>query len=128
MPKQPVISAIPPVPPQPVLQAAMVMIWSFFKPEFSGKPDKHPETHLLKIIDRSDKYNSAADERVGRFPLTLVGKVRLWYQSIYSFQGKLEEELEEMFRTQFSNIANKREQLLHATFHFNEMQRQLMPM
>ena len=34
-------------PPQIAPQQQMHMSWSHFKPEFSGKPDKAVEAHLL---------------------------------------------------------------------------------
>ena len=56
-----------------------------------------------------------------RFPLTLAGKARLWYQSIHPCQGNWEE-LQERCLPQFSKIVNMREQLFHAwrLFHFDE--------
>ena len=68
-----------------------------------------------------DTHNFAEGQRVQRFPLTLAGEAKLWYQSIHSFQGKWEE-LQERFRTQFSKRGKTQEQLFHAwrTFHINE--------
>ena len=35
-------------PPQVMQQQQLHMNWSHFKPEFSGKPDKDVEAHLLR--------------------------------------------------------------------------------
>ena len=78
----------------------MAMKWSYFKPEFSGKPEEDPEAYILGITDWKDTNNLAAGQRAQRFSLTLAGEARLWYQSINLFQGKLEE-LQERFRTRF---------------------------
>ena len=47
------------------------------------------------------------------FCLTLLGEARLWYQSLepinVDWQG-----LQNLFRQQYSNICNTREQLFHA--------------
>ena len=53
----------------------MVMSWSYFKSDFSGKPEEDPEKHFLKNIDWMVTYNFVADQRL-RFPLTLAGEVR----------------------------------------------------
>ena len=47
-PQQPAVPQAPQqaVPPQ-VPQQRVHLIWSNFKPEFSGKPDKDAEAHLL---------------------------------------------------------------------------------
>ena len=59
----PVVPAIPPAPSQqslaPPVQQAQVQVqpgqpllnWSYFKPEFSGKPDEDVEVHLLRTTD-----------------------------------------------------------------------------
>ena len=56
--------------------------------------------------------------KVQRFCLTLVGKARLWYESlrptVVDRNG-----LQDQFRQQYSKIGNTREQLFHAwrSFH-----------
>ena len=52
-------------------------------------------------------------ERVQRFCLTLVGEVRLWYESLRPINADWEG-LQYMFRQQYSQIGNTREQLFHA--------------
>ena len=46
-------------------------------------------------------HNVAADQRARNFFVTLTGDTNLYFQSIHTFQGNLEE-LQERFRTQFS--------------------------
>ena len=79
-------SQIPRYPdPQPVPPAPIAMNWSYFKPEFTAKPDDNQEAHLPSAIDWMDAHNFAADQRVRKFSITLTGKAKLWYQSIHSF-------------------------------------------
>ena len=93
------------MPPQSV---APVHHWSYFKPKFSGKPQEDPETHICRTVDWMDTHHFVMGQRLQRFPLTLAGEVRLWYQSIHPFQGNWEE-LQDRLWTQFSNIGNTRE-------------------
>ena len=44
-PQQPQQPVIPPGHLQPVPLAPTDMNWSYFKPEFSGKPEEDPEAH-----------------------------------------------------------------------------------
>ena len=55
--------------------------WSHFKPEFSGKPDKNAEAHMLCTNDWINTHCFVEGVKVQRFCLTLLGKARLWYQS-----------------------------------------------
>ena len=59
--------------------------------------------------------------KVQRFCLTLVGEARLWYKSLRLINTDWEE-LQHMFRQQYSKIGNTRKQLFHAwrLFHFDE--------
>ena len=56
--------------------------WSYFKPEFSGKPDKNTEAHLLHTNDWMNAHHFIDGIKVQRFCLTLLGEARLWYQSL----------------------------------------------
>ena len=58
----------------------MHLYWSHFKPEFSGKPDKDAEAHLLCTNDWMNAHNFVEGAKVQRFCLTLLGKARMWYQ------------------------------------------------
>ena len=40
----------------------MAMNWSYFKSEFSGKPEEDPKAHLLRSIDWMDMHKVAADQ------------------------------------------------------------------
>ena len=41
--------------------------WSYFKPEFSGKPDEDAEAHLLHTNDRMNSYDFIEGVKVQRF-------------------------------------------------------------
>ena len=56
--------------------------WSYFKPEFSGKPEDDAEAHLLITNDWMNTYQFQEGVKVQRFCLTLVGEARLWYESL----------------------------------------------
>ena len=91
----PVVPAAPEPPVQPQAQLAQpdqlfphaqlgqqahgIFNWSYFRPDFSGKP-KDAEAHLLRTNDWIEIYNFPEDVKVQRFCLTLTGEVRLWYE------------------------------------------------
>ena len=56
--------------------------WSYFKPEFTGKPDENSEAHLLRTNDWMDTHAFPEGVKVQHFLLTLVGEARLWYKSL----------------------------------------------
>ena len=60
--------------------------WSYFKPEFAGKPEEDAEAHLLRTNDWMDTHNFPDDQKVRRFCLTLMGEPRLWYETIRQVQ------------------------------------------
>ena len=66
-----------PNPPQP-----QQLNLSYFKPEFSGKPEEDATVHLLKMNDWMETHNFPNDTKVRRFCLTLIGEARLWYESL----------------------------------------------
>ena len=94
---------------------------SNFKPEFSGKPDEDAEVHLLCSNDWMNAHHFVKGVKVQRFCLTLLGEARLWYQSLESTTVD-QEELQNIFRQQYSKIRNTREQLFYAwrSFNFDE--------
>ena len=59
--------------------------------------------------------------KVQRFSLTLLGEARLWYQSLEPINVDWQE-IQTLFRQQYSKIGNTREQLFHAwrSFNFDE--------
>ena len=77
---------VPQVPQQPTQQAQQIvhLNWAYFKPEFSGKPEEHPEVHLLRTNDWMNTNHSQEAIKVQRFCLILVGEARLWYESLES--------------------------------------------
>ena len=100
---------------QPALQGQQIIHLnrSFFKAEFSRKPDEDVEAPLLCTNDWMNAHHSVEGVKVQRFCLTLLGEARLWYQSLepinVDWQG-----LQNLFRQQYSKIGNTREQLFHA--------------
>ena len=96
-----------PKPPQP-----QQINWSYFKPEFPGKAEEDATVHLLKTNDWMDTYNFPDDIKVRRFCLTLIGEVRLWYESLKPIDMDWNA-LQECFRQQYSKFGSSREQYLH---------------
>ena len=72
-PEQPAQVSVQPGQPQ--------LNWSYFKPEFSGKPED-AEAHLLQTNDWMETHNFPEVVKVQRFCLTLTGEARLWYESL----------------------------------------------
>ena len=74
----------PPNPMQPQNPPFQVpqFNWSYFKPEFSGKPEEDAVVHLLRTNDWMETHNFQQEAKVQRFCLTLIGEARLWYESI----------------------------------------------
>ena len=123
----PVFPQIPPVhvsnpmlPPTPPVQIPQLN-WSYFKPEFSGKPEENAEAHLLRTNAWMETHNFPEVAKVQRFCLTLTSEVRLWYETlrpiVVDWTG-----LQECFRQQYSTFGNSREQLFHvwSSFHYVE--------
>ena len=102
-------------------QQVVHLNWSYFKPEFSGKPDEDAEAPLLCTNDWINAHYFIEGVKVQRFCLTLLWEARLWYHSLepinIDWQG-----LQNLFRQQYSKIGNTREQLFHAwrLFSFDE--------
>ena len=68
-----------------------------------------------------DSHNFPDNVKVQRFCLTLVGEARLWYESLRRINAEWDD-LQHLFRQQYSKIGNTREQLFHTwrSFHFDE--------
>ena len=62
------------------------------------------------------------DIKVQRFCLTLLGEVRLWYQSLEPLGETTWAQLQNLFRQRYSKLGNTCEQLFHAwrSFTFDE--------
>ena len=56
--------------------------WCHFKPEFAGKPEEDAEVHLLHTNDWMRTHNFNEVDKVQIFCLTLLGEVRLWYETL----------------------------------------------
>ena len=83
----------PPTPPAQVpnpVQLLQIQVqqvqpqlnWSYFKPEFSGKPEEDAEGHLLRTNDWMETHNFPEVTKVQRFCLTLTREARLLYESL----------------------------------------------
>ena len=122
---------VQPIPQQAPIQPAPVGImpapqifyqnWIGKKPEFSGKPEKDAESHLLSTRDWMEVHNFPEGEKVRHFCVTLIGEARLWYESLAALDNDWLA-LQNKFRWQYSKIGNTPEQLFHAwrTFKFDE--------
>ena len=112
---------LPNVPIAPGVLQRPQLNGSHFKPKYAGKLEEDAEAHLLRTNNWMDTHNIQDHVKVQRFCLTLVGEARLWYESLRLINADLEE-LQHMFRQQYSKIGNTREQLFHAwrSFHFDE--------
>ena len=107
-------------PQNPPLQVPQLN-WSYFKPEFSGKPEEDVVAHLLRTNDWMETHNFPDDTKVQRFCLTLTGEARLWYETLRPIQIDWTA-LQECFRQQYSKFGNTREQYFHVwrSFHYDE--------
>ena len=95
----PVVPSVPPV--QLVIQVAQQdtvsqLNGSHFKPEYEGKTDEDAETHIWMDTDAFQEGVT-----VQRFCLTLVGKTRLWYDSLRQIVVDWNH-LQSWFRQQYS--------------------------
>ena len=116
---------LPPAPAQvPQAQQGQQLVhlnWSYFKPEFSGKPDEDAEAYLVHTNDWMNAHHFTDGVKVQRFCLTLLGEARLWHQSLEPINAEWKE-LQNLFRQQYSKIGNTREQFFHTwrSFNFDE--------
>ena len=101
----------PPAPPAQVpnpVQPLQIQVqpgqpqlnWSYFKPEFSGKPEEDEEAH-----DWMDSHNFTEIAKVQRFCLTLTREARLWYESLRPIATDWTG-LQEQFRQQYLKFGN----------------------
>ena len=58
-------------------QQVIHLNWSYFKPEFSRKPDEDAEAHLLYTNDGMNAHHFVESVKVQRFCLTLLGEAKL---------------------------------------------------
>ena len=95
--------------------------WSYFKPEFSGKPEEDAIAHLLRTNDWMETHNFPEEAKVQRFCLTLTGEVRLWHETLRPIDVDWTG-LQEHFRQQYSKFGNTKEQLFHVwrSFQYDE--------
>ena len=97
------------------------MKWSHIRPAFPGRPEEGAEAHLLHTNDWMNIHNIPVDLKVGRFCLTLVGKAKLWHESLQPIVNDWPP-LQYQFRQQYAKIGNTRGQLFYAcrSFHYDE--------
>ena len=95
--------------------------WSYFKPQFSGKPEEDAEEHLLRTNDWMETHNFPDDQKVRRFCLTPKGEARLWYETLGTAQLDWKT-LRDHFHQQYSKFGSTREQYFHVwrSFQFDE--------
>ena len=78
--------------------------WSYFKLEFSGKPED-VEAHVLRTNNCMETHNFPEVAKVQRLCLTFTSEARLWYESlrpiVVDWTG-----LHECFRQQNSKFCN----------------------
>ena len=86
--------------------------WSHYKPKFASKLVEDAEAHLLRMNDWMDMHDFLENKKVQRFCLTLIEEARLWYELLRPINAEWDN-LQHMFRQQYSKIGNTREQLLH---------------
>ena len=124
LPAPPVPTPQPP-PAQPAQEVQLAHVpqlnWSHFVPEFAGKPEEDAEAHLLRTNDWMDTHAFQESVKVQHFCLTLVGEVRLWYESLRPIDVNLMG-LQNQFGQHYSKTGNTRKQLFHAwrSFHYDE--------
>ena len=83
--------------------------WSYFKPEFSGKPEEDVIAHLLRTNDWMETHNFPEEAKVQRFCLTLTCESRLWYETLRPIEIDWTAS-QECFRQQYSKFGSTREQ------------------
>ena len=113
---------LPPAPPAQIPNLVQSRLnWSYFKPEFLGKPQEDVEAHLLTTHDWIETHNFPEVAKVQRFCLTPTSEARLWHESlipiVVDWIG-----LQECFRQQYPKFGITQEQLFHVwrSFHYDE--------
>ena len=107
-------------PPGPMANQQQLN-WSYFKPEFSGKPEEDLGVHLVRTNDWMDTHNFPEDQKVRRFCLTLTGEARLWYETM----GQVQLDwltMQECLGQQYSKFGSMQEQYFNVwrSFQFDE--------
>ena len=114
-PNQPNQSPNPPANPSNPMQPqnpppqVPQLSWSYFKPEFSGKPEEDVVAHLLRTNDWMETHNFPEEAKVQRFCLTITGEARLWYETLRPIEIDWTA-LQECFRQQYSKFGSTKEQ------------------
>ena len=95
--------------------------WSYFKPEFLGKPEEDAEAHLLRTNDWMETHNFPNDQNIRRFSLTLKGEARLWYETLGSSTVRLGSIAGPAFSNSIQNLATYKNSTSMLGGHFNLM-------
>ena len=116
--------ANPPNPMQPQAPPTQMpqLSWSYFKPEFSGKPKEDAIAHLLRTNDWMSTHNIPEEAKEQRFCLTLTGEARSgWYETLRPIEVDWTG-LQICFRQQYSKFGSTKEQLFHVwrSFQYDE--------
>ena len=85
--------------------------WSYFKPEFSGKPEEDAEEHLLRTNDWMETHNTPDDQKVRGFCLTLMGEATS--TSTNSIQNLVVQESNSSMHGDHSNLMKMLTPLTH---------------
>ena len=111
---------IPENPPTPMVQPSQLN-WSYFKPEFLGKPEEDTEVHLLRTNDWMETHDFHDDTKVRRICSTLTCEVILWYETLRPAHLDWQA-LQDHFRQQYSKFGSTREQYFHVwrSFQYDE--------
>ena len=86
--------------------------WSNSKPEFTGKPQEDAEAHFLHMNDWMQTHNFEENVKVQKFCLTLLGEVRLWYETL-NLNNIEWLKLQNAFKQQYSKLGNISGQYFH---------------
>ena len=95
--------------------------WSYFKPEFSGKPEEDVEEHLLRTNDWMETHNFPDDQKVRRFCLTLKREARLWYETLGTAQLDWKTLRDCIFNNSIPNLVVQENNTSMLGDHFNLM-------
>ena len=83
---------------------AQQLNWSYFKHEFSRKPEEDAQAHLLRTNDWMESQDFPQDTKVRRFCLPLTGEARLLYETLRPIQIDWDA-LQECFGNSIQNLA-----------------------
>ena len=98
--------------------------WSYFKPEFAGKPKEDVEAHLLRTNDWMETHDFPDNTKVRIFCLTLMDEARLWHETLKAVQLDWAA-LQECFQQQYLKLAALGNNIFMCGDHFTMMKTQI---